>query len=300
MRWSVEQLEALVWISRLGSFRAAARHLNISQPAVSGRIRELERQTGTEVVDRSLSRPRITRRGAEIVRYAEQILRLGESLAAHLGTRHALVGTFRMGVADSFAMTYLPALLTRFARLHPAAQLELDIDFSANLDRKLHSGELDVAFLHAPTPGPTVCVEPLTQFALAWFASPALKWPATRLGPQDLVDAPILANPRRSHLYASIVDWFGSAGLAPRRINTCTSLAIITRLVCDGFGVAVLPAALVRPQIRTGVLRRLQTRPSLSPSRLTVAYRIDPQAGDLRSIVRLAREIVHGRKGPPA
>jgi DNA-binding transcriptional LysR family regulator len=298
MRWSVEQLEALVWISRLGSFRAAARHLNISQPAVSGRIRELERQTGTAVIDRSRSRPRITRRGVEIVRYAEQILRLGESLAAHLGTRHALVGTFRMGVVDSFAMTYLPALLTRFARLHPAAQLELDIDFSANLDRKLHSGELDVAFLHAPTAGPTVAAEPLTQFALAWFASPALKLPSNCLGPKDLADTPILANPRQSHLYGSIVEWFGAAGLAPRRINTCTSLAIITRLVSDGFGVAVLPIALVRPEMRSRVLRRLQTRPALSPSRLTVAYRLDPQAGDLRSIVRLAREIVRGRREP--
>jgi len=153
-------------------------------------------------------------RGSEIVRYAEQIMRLGESLAAHVGTQHALVGTFRMGVADSFAMTHLPALLARFARLHPAAQLELDIDFSANLDRKLHRGELDIAFLHAPTPGPTLVVEPLMRFALSWFASPALKLPATVLGPGDLADVPILSNPRPSHLYASIIDWFGSAGLA--------------------------------------------------------------------------------------
>jgi DNA-binding transcriptional LysR family regulator len=297
MRLSLDQLEALVWIARLGSFRAAARHLNISQPAVSGRIRELERQTGALVVDRSTQRPRITRRGSEIVRYAEQIMRLGESLAAHVGTQHALVGTFRMGVADSFAMTHLPALLARFARLHPAAQLELDIDFSANLDRKLHRGELDIAFLHAPTPGPTLVVEPLMRFALSWFASPALKLPATVLGPGDLADVPILSNPRPSHLYASIIDWFGSAGLAPRRINTCTSLSIITRLATDGFGVAVLPTVLVRPQTRRGVLRRLQTSPALRPSLLTVAYRLDPQLGDLRGVVRLAREVVRARKG---
>jgi len=295
MRVSLDQLEALVWIARLGSFRAAARHLNISQPAVSGRIRELERQTGTQVVDRSFPRPRITRRGTEIVRYAEQIMRLGESLAAHVGAQHALVGTFRMGVADSFAVTHLPTLLARFARLHPAAQLELDIDFSANLDRKLQGGELDVAFLHAPTPGPTLVAEPLTRFALSWFASPELKLPGGVLGPEDLAEVPILSNPRPSHLYASIVDWFSSAGVAPRRINTCTSLSIITRLVVDGFGVAVLPAVLVRAQLKSRALRRLQTSPGLSPSRLTVAYRLDPQVGDLRSIVRLAREVVRLR-----
>mgnify|MGYP003340213506 CR=1 FL=1 len=46
MRISLDQVEALVWIARLGSFRAAAHQLNVSQPAISGRIRELERQLG--------------------------------------------------------------------------------------------------------------------------------------------------------------------------------------------------------------------------------------------------------------
>jgi len=298
MRLTLDQLEALVWIARLGSFRAAARHLNVSQPAISGRIRELELQIGTPLFDRSHARPRITRRGAEVVRYAEQIMRLGESLASQFDSQHALVGTFRMGVADSFAMTHLPALLTSFAKHHPAAQLELVIDFSVNLDRKLHSGELDVAILHAPTPGPTVVAEALTQFALAWFAGATMELPSTKLGPEDLVSVPILCNPRPSHLYASIIEWFGAAGLAPRTINTCTSLSIITRLVMGGFGVAVLPVVLVEEQVRAKLLRRLRTTPALSPSRLTVAYRLDPQAGDLRSIARLAREVALETRSP--
>jgi DNA-binding transcriptional LysR family regulator len=292
VRPTLDQLEALLWISRLGSFRAAAQHLNVSQPAISGRIRELELQIGAPLFDRSQSRPRITRRGSEVVRYAEQITRLSAGLAARLGAQHALVGTFRMGVADSFAMTHLPALLTSFAQHHPAAQLELVIDFSVNLDRKLHCGELDVAILHAPTPGPAVVAEPLTRFALAWFASPAMKLPLTILRPEQLANVPILCNPRPSHLYASIIEWFGAAGQVPRRINTCTSLSIITRLVTDGFGIAVLPTTLVEPQIRSGLLRRMRTAPALSPSRLTVAYRLGPQAGDLHGIVRLAREVV--------
>ncbi len=53
MRIRLGQLEALVWISRLGSFRAAARRLNISQPAISGRIRALEDHLGVALIDRS-------------------------------------------------------------------------------------------------------------------------------------------------------------------------------------------------------------------------------------------------------
>jgi DNA-binding transcriptional LysR family regulator len=294
MRLRLDQLEALVWIARLGSFRAAANHLNISQPAVSGRIRELERQTGTTVIDRSQPRARVTPQGTEIVRYAEQMMRVGETLAAHLQAHHTLVGTVRMGVADSFAATHLSTLLARFSRLHPAAHVELDIDFSANLDRKLRAADLDIAFLHAPTPGPTVCIESLMDFELAWFASPRLRLPNRSLRPSDLANIPILSNPSPSHLYVSIINWFGAAGLAPQRINTCTSLSIITKLTVDAFGVSVLPTVLVDGEMRSRALRRLRTKPGLQPSHLTVAYRNDPQAVGLASVVELVRDVVRG------
>jgi DNA-binding transcriptional LysR family regulator len=295
LRFRLDQLEALVWISRLGSFRATAQHLNISQPAVSGRIRELERHTGATVIDRSQSRPRITRRGAEIVRYAEQMMRLGESLAAHLNANHALVGTIRMGVAESFAVTHLSKVLARFAVRHPAAHVELDVDFSVNLDRKLRAAQLDIAFLHAPTPGPTVAIESLMEVEVAWFASPRLRLPKRAATPADLVGVPILTNPRSSHLYGSIVDWFGTAGLTPQRINTCNSLAIIAKLAVDGFGISVLPPVVVAAELKNRTLRKIPTRPGLQPSHVTIAYRTDPEIGDLASVVELVREVLRNK-----
>lgn len=295
MRFRLDQLEALVWIARLGSFRAAAERLSISQPAVSGRIRELERRTGTTVIDRSQLRPRITRRGGEIVRYAEQMMRVGESLAAHLSANHTLVGTIRMGVADSFAFTHLSTLLGRLAELHPAAHVELDVDFSTNLDRKLRAGELDIAFLHAPTLAPSVAIEPLMDVELCWFAGAALHLPRRVLKPADLAGIPILTNPRRSYLYNSITDWFGVAGLAPQRINTCDSLPIMTKLTIDGFGISVLPTVLVQRELKSRTLRKLQTAPGMQPSHVMTAYRTDSDIGDLAGVVQLVREIVRGK-----
>jgi DNA-binding transcriptional LysR family regulator len=289
MRVRLDQLEALVWITRLGSFRAAARRLNISQPAVSGRIRELERQTGAAVIDRA--ELRLTRCGREIVRFAEQMMLLSENLAGLLTAKHELVGTIRMGAADSFAFTHLSALLARIAHRYPALHVELDIDFSTNLDRKLQAGELEISFLHAPTPGPTVSIAPLLEIELAWFASPKLRLPRRGLTPPALADVPILTNPNPSHLYGTVMDWFAVAGLVPKRMNTCNSLSIMTKLTVDGFGIAPLPCVLVASELRRGVLRRLHTHPSLPPGRVSVAYRTDPDIGNLAGIVELVREI---------
>jgi DNA-binding transcriptional LysR family regulator len=255
MRVRLDQLEALMWIAKLGSFRAAARHLNISQPAVSGRIRELERQTGFAVFDRTQLRPRVTRRGTEIIRFAEQMMLLSEKLTALLSAKHDLVGTIRLGAADSFALTHLSPLLARIAQRHPALHVELDIDFSVNLDRKLRSGELDIAFLHAPTAGPTISIASLVDIELAWFASPRLRLPRRRLAPADLADVPILTNPRPSHLYQTVTEWFGVAGLVAKRINTCNSLSIMTKLTVDGYGIAPLPSVLVGSELKRGALR---------------------------------------------
>src|SRR5262245_10517224 len=114
MRLRLDQLEALSWIARLGSFRSAARQLRISQPAVSSRIRELERHLGFAVIDRSGARPRVTPKGGEVVRYAEQMIGLADSLATHF-ERQPLARTIRMGAADTFALTHLPGLLARIA-----------------------------------------------------------------------------------------------------------------------------------------------------------------------------------------
>ena len=60
MRLRLDQLEAVFWIARLGSFRAAAERLNLTQPTVSMRIRELEEQVGGPLFDRNSYRARLS------------------------------------------------------------------------------------------------------------------------------------------------------------------------------------------------------------------------------------------------
>ncbi len=139
----------------------------------------------------------MTRQGADVVRYAERMIDLSETIESRLLSRSSLVGTIRMGAADSFALTHLSPLLARLASKHPALHIELDIDFSSNLDRKLRAEQLDIAFLNAPTPDPAIAIVSLQEIELAWFASPRLKLPRGRVTPASLERLPILTNPRR-------------------------------------------------------------------------------------------------------
>jgi len=292
MRPQLDQLEALLWISKLGSFRSAARKLRLSQPAISSRIRELENQLGISLLDRSRHRPRVTAEGLEVLRHAEQMIGLAESFRARFGDRDRLPKSIRMGAADSFALTHLSALLERLAELHPGTHVDLDIGFSTNLDRKLQAGELDIAFLTAPTPTAQVSVEPLLALELAWLASPRLGLHGRRLAPADLFQRSIITNPGPSHLYSTIHDWFAGAGIVPQRLNTCTSLTIVAKLAADGIGIAVLPPALVRRELARGHLVKLMTTPDLPLHYISVAYRVWTEQGDLAPIANLAHTLV--------
>ena len=292
MRPRLDQLEALLWISRLGSFRGAARKLRLSQPAISSRIREMEKQLGALLLDRSGKRARITAEGLEVLRHAEQMIGLAESFTQKFGERGQLPRSIRMGAADSFALTHLSALLERLAELHPGTHVDLEIGFSAHLDRRLQAGELDIAFLTAPTANSSVCIEPLLDLGVAWFASPKLGIHRQLLAPADLQQRAIITNPSPSHLYGTVHDWFAGAGVVPLRLHTCTSLTIAAKLTADGIGISVLPPVIVRRELARGQLVKLMTTPDLPSHYISAVYRAK---GNLGVVASLAHALVTRR-----
>lgn len=297
MKVRLGHIETLYWIARLGSFHAAARHLNVSQPAISRRVRELERILGLQLLDRRGYRPRMTTEGGDVMRYAEQILSLVDKFEERLIKSETSSAPIRMGAADTFALTHLSALLAKMREHLPRTPVALEIDFSANLDRRLQSGDLDVAFLTSPTPGPTIVIEPFVDLGLDWVASPKFKLPRRPLTPADLASLPIITNPYPSHLYRTIQEWFTAAGVTPQRLNTCTSLTIMAKLTADGFGISVLPPAILGPEIATRRLVRLKTNPRLSSHHMAIVYRVNSHRPLLSRVVQLAWEVI---SAPPS
>lgn len=296
MRPRLDQLEALLWISKLGSFRSAARKLRVSQPAISSRIRELETELGTSLLDRSGQRPRLTPEGLEVLRHAEEMIGLAENFRARFGTRSRMPKSIRIGSADSFALTYLSPLLERLAALHPETHVELEVGFSATLNRKLQAGELDLAFITGPTENSAVCVEPAVDVEVGWMASPKLGLHKRVVVPKDLSPHVILTNPRPSYLYGTMNDWFSGSD-APQRLHTCTSLMFAAKLAADGVGIAILPLIVARLDIARGLLVVLDVTPALPPHLISVAYRTGSDQASFARVAMLAHEVLATREG---
>ena len=132
MAMDSRHLETLLWVVRLGGVGAAAQHLNLTQPAVTRRIQELERELGAKVLRRQGRNVVPTALGQKCLRSAERILSEVATMRIAASGK-AAVGIIRVGVVESIALTWFQNFLARIEQRYPKVQLEIDVDLSSRL-----------------------------------------------------------------------------------------------------------------------------------------------------------------------
>jgi len=270
-------LETFLWIARLGGFRLAADRLNTTQPSVSARIRALEEELGVRLFERNARAVTLTAKGRDLLPYAERVLALKSEMQAKIGDPAAIQGTIVLGVVETIVHTWLPRLIERLAQTYPALSLELDIDITANLSRRLLSREIDIAFLMGPIASPDMENLPLGTYPLIWVGSPRLGLHGEAvLGLAELSRVPVLTFPRNSRPNMDILALFRDAGERPR-IHNSSSIATIVRMAVDGIGVCALPQEIVQGELDTGRLVPLRVSADLPALTFTASF---PHAAD--------------------
>ena len=292
MKLTLSQLEALFWVARLGSVRAAATRLSITQPALSLRIKELESTLGARLLNRDSYRATLTAMGREVVQQAERMLVIAERISDRSAPVDDIRGLIRMGATDTFAARYLPSLLVDIETRYPHAQVELVVEFSVNLYAKLLRGELDVAVISGPTLSPLLAYERLLDVRHFWVGTPKRLGKMKVATPAALARIPIVTHPPPSLLFETIHAWFASAGVTPLRISTCTSLFISKALTVEGIGLSLLPAEIIEAEVRAGTLRMLRARPVIPRFPMFVSYRRDAPPANVKLFVERVRASV--------
>jgi DNA-binding transcriptional LysR family regulator len=247
---NLDQLASLVAIADLGGFTAAARARNLSQPAISQQIRDLEERHGVALVERLGRRVQPTLAGRELIAHARRLLAEGEAALATLKRhRDGGLGRVRIGTGTA-ALTYLlPPILTRLRREQPGIELAVSTGPTEEMLERLRAGTLDLGLVTLPadTEGfqvrrlrtdPIVALLPAGDAALAAAVGPRPTAPA--LAKQTL----ILEGNRGSHARL-IREWFAAAGLEMRAAMWLSSIEAVRHTVIAGLGCAILPSEVV-------------------------------------------------------
>lgn len=291
-------LETFLWTARLGSFRAAADHLNSTQPAVSMRIRQLERELGVPLFERGTRSSYLTGKGEEMLPYAERALQVMDEMQHRVADPRTITETVRVGVAEFVAVTWLPELVRELSARFPAVSLRLDVDLTQGLVRKLRERELDLALCIGPIVETDLKSLSLGKVDLGWFAGPALGFGNRRVKPKDLASTPMMSLSEDSALHVMALDWFRSANEHCRRVHFCNSMHTVSILVRAGQGFSLLPVEYCRFYMERGTMQRLHTIPAVPPAEYVALYyqsRTPPIVASIAEIAAAKSTFVHTR-----
>ena len=169
-----KSIETFLWVVTLGSFRGAAQRLNTTQPAISQRIAQLEREMGVKLLNRDHRAASPTPSGRQLMVYAEKLIGLRSEMMADVGDRSAMRGVMRLGVAETIVHTWLPRLIKSVNTAYPNLSLEIEVDITPNLSARLLAQEIELAFVVGPLSASGVHNRGLCDYPIGFLASPAL------------------------------------------------------------------------------------------------------------------------------
>ena len=254
---TLTQLSTFVLVARLGSVSAAARTLDVSEPAVSQALSALRVHFGDPLIERVGSRMRLTTAGARLLPVASQMVALGADADAAVRSAHGAPDELRVVATSTIVEFVLPPLLAAFAE-RTSRKIDTSAGVAANKEmRVLVENRLaDVALgpnLGA-TSGSELASEPVFRTRLAVVTAarsarppgPASQWSWLVDSSGTDPDSEVGFLLRRLHV-------------ADARVRVFPNQTAAWAAAAEGVGVAPAIAHLVAPRIRRGELRVLET-----------------------------------------
>nr|WP_239576983.1 transcriptional activator NhaR [Archangium primigenium] len=249
-------------VARAGSIAKASQELRLAQPTISAQLKLLEDSLGHKLFERQGRRLVLTDVGRTVLRYADDIFRLGNELT------HAVNGLpsgqrlrFAVGVTD-----VVPKLVAE-SLLHPAFEAFPDIHITCRegplpqLLASLALHELDVVLSDTPSSEP-VSVRSFNHLlgtcGVSFFAAPRLA-PLARGFPRSLEGAPMLLPSEGSSAHRALTAWFEARGVRPLIVGGFDDSALLSAFGQRGHGVFAAPSVIeaeVCRQFNVSVLGR--------------------------------------------
>lgn len=259
----LDSLELLIRVASTGSLGLAAAEHGISQPAVSARVKSMERQVGFPLVARSSRGSTLTREGALLADWAREVLHAAGALEAGiLSLRQDRRGRLRVAASLTVAEHLLPRWLVRLAAEHPETAVSLTAINSADVAAAVLKSRADLGFVEGPRVPAGLDSQVVARDRLGVVVPPGHPWARLRrpLDPAALAHTRLVqrepTSGTRTALESALARW---APLAAPLLELSTTSAV-RGAVAAGAGPAVLSDLAVGEDVAAGRLVQVAVR----------------------------------------
>lgn len=251
MKLTLKQMHYFDALARTLHFGRAARMVNVSQPALSAQIAEMEQRLGCRLVERTRGPTVLTEAGQKLLPGIRRILAEARALEEIVQQdRGVLSGTLRVGIIPTVAPYLLPSLVTRLADDYPHLDLQVRETITETLTRLLLAGELDAIIAAEPVDERGIVSQPLFHDRFFMAASQ---------NDRDLLVSPLYQNQvaldrllllEEGHCLRDQALEVCHAGKEMRIVKFgATSLPTLLQMVAHGMGQTLLPEIAIHAEL---------------------------------------------------
>jgi len=271
---NLDYLESFRVVIACGSFSAAAERLQLSQPAVSLQVRQLERSLNAILIERVGRKARPTAAGTALLAHAQQIsAAVASAVDAVAQQTTGAAGRVRLGTGATACTFLLPPILKELRAALPSLEITVTTGNTADIARAVEDNTIDVGLVTLPVSGRSFEITPVLNDEFVLIAPRDMTLPA-RITPAVLATRPVLLFEPGGNTRRTADQWLARGGVSLKPLMSLGSVEAIKEMVRAGLGCAILPGMAVSAKAKQ---RDLAVR-SLSPKlyrRLAVVIRRD-------------------------
>jgi DNA-binding transcriptional LysR family regulator len=270
---TASELKFFVLLAKHGNLSAAARELDLTPPAATKRLAQLEQRLGVRLVNRTTRRISLTSEGEIYLRHASRILEEIREMEDQVSSSRAEPrGVLRVNATLGFGRTVIAPLVSDYARLHPDVEVRLEVT-----DRPVDLVEqgLDLAVRFGAPPDSRLSARRLMTNRRFLCASPAyLARHGAPQHPSDLAGHRCIIHRQNDEAYGV---WRFTRNRETEAVKVGGTLAsndgdIVLGWALDGHGILIRSEWDAAKYLETGRLRRLLPAYTLAPADLFVYY----------------------------
>lgn len=239
----IYELQVFLRLAELRNFRAAAKEVGLSGPALSRMVGRIESRVGARLFDRDTRNVALTAQGEALRRTAQRIVGEVESaLVEFRGFLEADRGRVSLAGLPSVTAGFLPPLIARFAEQRPDVEVVIEDALSDGVVAAVADGRADLGFTAGLMESTDrLTFRPLLQDRFVAIAAPGILEPGRTYTWAELLAFPFITMARGTSVRALTEAAAAQGGLLLRPRFEVSHLATAGALVAAGLGVSALP-----------------------------------------------------------
>lgn len=244
-------------VCQCGSMSKAAELLDMSQPAVSLTIRDLESCYGVKLFERANRRIMMTEEGETLLDYADSILSQYEEAKKALSEKN-MVSEVRFGVNITIGETILPSLLKKLEKEYPSTSFAVEINDNESISEAVLRSEIDFGITDDTTKN--VRLDYTELYSEKMVAVLTKKDKRKQICVKDPDHAPVLLREKGSGNRALMESFFEREKIHPVIKAQSVSDEVLVMLAEKGEGIAFLPESYAKKAVSSHAIRILPIR----------------------------------------